>query len=110
MVIATDSYRVNKNAIPPGLVARAMIDTFSLCRKVSLHFSRDIVPGGRQSCIVKARVMDVVRTLSMVAVWTFTRMEMKMVKYRGRVPNSYLQGYYLCFPVCGGGVSICRVK
>ena len=46
------------------------------------------------------RVMDVVRTLSVVAVWTFARME--MVKYRGRVPNSYLQGYYLCFPVCGG--------
>ena len=46
------------------------------------------------------KAMDVVRTLSMVAMWTFARMEMKMVKYKGRVANSYLQGYYHCFTVC----------
>ena len=55
--IATDSYRVNKSAIPPGLVTRTMVDVFSLCSKVSLHFSREIIPGGRQSCIVKARLI-----------------------------------------------------
>ena len=38
MGIAIDSYRVNKSAIPPGLVARAMVDAVSLGRKQSLHF------------------------------------------------------------------------
>ena len=61
MGIATDSYRVNKPAIPPGLVACAMVGVFSLCCKWTLHFSRDIVPGGRQSCIVKARLIGKLR-------------------------------------------------
>ena len=61
MGIATDSYRVNKSAIPAGLVVSAMVDVFSLCRKVSLNFSREIVSGGRQSCIVKARLIGKLR-------------------------------------------------
>ena len=60
MGIATDSYWVNKSAIPPGLVAGAMV-VFSLCHKVSLNFSRKIIPGGRQSCIVKARLLGKLR-------------------------------------------------
>ena len=61
MGIATDSYWVNKSAIPPGLFAHAMVDVFSLCRKVSLNVSLEIVPGGRQSCIVKARLIGKLR-------------------------------------------------
>ena len=56
MGIATDSYRVNKSAIPPGLVARAMVDGFSLC-----HVSLEIIPSGGQSCIVKARLLGKLR-------------------------------------------------
>ena len=52
MGIATDSYRVNKSTIPSGLVARAMVDVFSLCYKWSLHFPGRSYPG----CIVKARL------------------------------------------------------
>ena len=47
MGIATDSYRVNKSDIPPGLVACAMVDVFYLCRKWSLNFSWEIILSGR---------------------------------------------------------------
>ena len=57
MGIATDSCRVNKSAIPPGLVACAMVNVFSLCNKASLY----VVPGSRQSCIVKARLIGKLR-------------------------------------------------
>ena len=55
MGIATDSYWVNKSAIPPGLVARAMVGS------LSLYFSREIVPSGRQNYILKARLIGKLR-------------------------------------------------
>ena len=61
MGIVTIATGVNKSAIHTDLVAQAMVDVFSLCCKWSLNFSREIVPGGRESCIVKARLIGKLR-------------------------------------------------